>query len=65
VKHLAVTLALAVGVTLGVLGLVYGEADDSPGLQLLGFLLIVGALIFAVRIFRRGRSQGTMPGGPR
>ncbi|MEU4781716.1 hypothetical protein [Micromonospora sp. NPDC023633] len=47
-------LALLV-VALGVAGIVLGEADDSPGLQLLGVLLVVGAVVFAVRLVRRGR----------
>ena len=39
----------------GVLGIVYGEADDSPGLQLLGVVLVLGAVVFGVRAVRRGR----------
>ncbi|MFD6950088.1 MULTISPECIES: hypothetical protein [unclassified Nocardiopsis] len=35
----AAVLAVAIGVT----GVVYGEADDSPGLQLLGAVIVVGA----------------------
>ncbi|WP_405426107.1 hypothetical protein [Micromonospora sp. NBC_00617] len=34
--------------------LVYAGADDSPGLQLIGALLVVGAVVFAVRTVRRG-----------
>jgi hypothetical protein len=55
VTYLALALGTAVAVTLGVLGVVYGEADDSPGLQGLGALLVVGAIAFAVRTVRRGR----------
>ena len=40
-------------VALGVAGIVAGEADDSPGLQLIGALLIVGAVAMGVRIARR------------
>ncbi|MFG1777918.1 hypothetical protein ACGFIR_15645 [Micromonospora sp. NPDC049051] len=47
-------LAVLAG-ALGVAGVVLGEADDSPGLQLLGGLLVVGAVAFGVRIARRGR----------
>ncbi|WP_320066254.1 hypothetical protein [Micromonospora sp. RTGN7] len=54
-KHLVALLAVALAVALGVAGIVHGEADDSPGLQLLGVLLIVGAVVFGVRITRRGR----------
>ncbi|MBM0234376.1 hypothetical protein JNW91_22575 [Micromonospora sp. STR1_7] len=41
-------------VALGVAAVVYGGADDSPGLQLLGAVLVVGAVAFAVRTARRG-----------
>ena len=40
--------ALAV-VAVGVTAAMHGEADDAPGLALLGILLIVGALAVAVR----------------
>ena len=47
---------VAVGVTLAMLG----EADDAPGLALIGILLITGALAAAVRIAQRsGRSAGS------
>ncbi|MFG3708784.1 hypothetical protein ACGF7U_29210 [Micromonospora sp. NPDC047670] len=49
----AVVAVLAVAV--GVAGIVLGEADDSPGLQLLGALLVIGAIGFGVRAARRGR----------
>ncbi|MFE0592832.1 hypothetical protein [Micromonospora echinospora] len=49
---LAVVVLLAVA--LGLAGVVYGEADDSPGLQLLGALLVVGAVGYGVRLARRG-----------
>ena len=41
---------------LGAAGVVAGEADDSPGLQLLGVLLVVGAVAVVVRTLRRNRS---------
>ncbi|MFI1194337.1 hypothetical protein ACH4T9_13925 [Micromonospora sp. NPDC020750] len=50
-KYLVAVLAVAIGVA----GIVLGEADDSPGLQLLGVVLIVGAVTFGVRTARRGR----------
>ncbi|WP_433342479.1 hypothetical protein [Micromonospora sp. CA-111912] len=50
-KYLLAVLAVAIGVV----GIVLGEADDSPGLQLLGVVLIVGAVAFGVRTARRGR----------
>jgi drug/metabolite transporter (DMT)-like permease len=49
VKYLVAILAIAVGVA----GIVAGGADDSPGLQLLGVVLVVGAVAVSVRIARR------------
>jgi hypothetical protein len=40
-------------VALGIAGIVAGGADDSPGLQLLGVLVIVGAAVLGVRTARR------------
>ena len=51
--------ALAV-VAIGVTAAMHGEADDAPGLALLGILLIVGALAVAVRTAQR-RSQHGAP----
>ncbi|MDI6103146.1 hypothetical protein QLQ12_31480 [Actinoplanes sp. NEAU-A12] len=45
-------LVILVCVT-GVAAFVYGGADDSPGLQLLGAVLVLGALALAVRRARR------------
>jgi hypothetical protein len=53
VKHRLVVLAVALAVALGVAAVVAGGADDSPGLQLLGVLLAVGALVGGRRIARR------------
>ena len=53
-KYLVAILAILV-IALGVAGIVYGEADDSPGLQLIGVVLIVGALALGVRIAKRSR----------
>jgi len=50
-KYLVAILAIAVGVA----GIVAGGADDSPGLQLLGVVLVVGAVAASVRIARRSR----------
>lgn len=46
-------------VVVGVLGMVAGESDDSPGLQGIGGLLVVGGVVLAVRALRRGRSQSS------
>ena len=41
---------------LGVAGVVAGGADDSPGLQLLGALLVIGAGVYGWRAVRRPAS---------
>lgn len=46
-------LGTLAGVALGVAAVVAGEADDSPGLQLIGVLLVVGVGGTAVRALRR------------
>jgi len=46
-------------VVVGVPGMVAGESDDSPGLQGIGGLLVVGAVVLAVRAVRPGRSQSS------
>lgn len=56
-KYALTLLALAVGVAAGVAGLVLGEADDSPGLQGLGALLILGMPALGVRTVRRRRRR--------
>ncbi|MEU8298985.1 hypothetical protein AB0C04_17075 [Micromonospora sp. NPDC048909] len=53
-KYILGIVAL-LAVALGVAAVVYGGADDSPGLQLLGAALVVGAVVFGVRTARRGR----------
>ena len=52
-------VAVVALVVVGVLGMVAGESDDSPGLQGIGGLLIVGGVVLAVRALRRGRSQSS------
>ncbi|MFC3505551.1 hypothetical protein ACFOOK_31965 [Micromonospora krabiensis] len=46
------TLAALLGVALGAAAIAHGEADDSPGLQLLGVLLLLGAIVFGIRLVR-------------
>jgi len=46
-------LKLTLLISLGLLAIVSGEADDSPGLQGLGLIFLVAVLIFAYR----GRRQ--------
>ena len=48
-------LVAVVLAAVGAAGMVAGEADDSPGLQLLGVLFIVTAVVLAVRNTRRSR----------
>lgn len=51
VTYLLTLIAVAVGAA----AVVAGEADDSPGLQGIGVLLAVGAVLLLVRSIRRGR----------
>ena len=51
VKYFLAVVVIAIGIA----GVVHGEADDSPGLQLLGVLLVVGAIALGVRTARRSR----------
>ena len=49
-------LVTAVGIAVvGVAAAVLGEADDAPGLVLLGLLLIASACVLGVRTARRSR----------
>lgn len=48
-KYVLTILAVVIGVA----AIVYGEADDSPGLQLLGAVLAIGAIVLGVRTARR------------
>jgi len=50
-KYVVAVLAIAIGVA----GVVAGGADDAPGLQLLGVLLIIGAVVPGVRMVQRRR----------
>jgi hypothetical protein len=48
------TYAIAIGVfALGVAAVVAGGYDDSPGAQLIGVVLVLGAVVLAVRTARR------------
>jgi len=48
-----------VAVVLGAAGVIYGASDDSPGLQLIGVLLIMGAIAASILSARRDRNQTT------
>ena len=52
-KPVLVMLAALLATGLGVAAIVLGEADDSPGLQGLGVLLIVGTVALGARARRR------------
>ena len=52
-KYVAVVLVIAIGIA----AVVAGEADDSPGLQFLGGVLVIGAVALAARSLRRRHSQ--------
>lgn len=58
-KYVFTLLALTVGVAVGVTAIVYGEADDSPGLQGLGALIVVCLIVLGVR---EARSQSRRDG---
>ncbi|HJD78293.1 MAG TPA: hypothetical protein K8V93_04705 [Corynebacterium pollutisoli] len=48
-------IAVAAAVAFGVVLLYLGELDDSPGLGGIGLILMVGAVILAVRQALKGR----------
>ena len=50
-------LVAVVLAAVGAAGMVAGEADDSPGLQFLGVLVIVTAVVLAIRAHRRSRRR--------
>ena len=54
VTNLVVALGLAaIGVAIGAAGIYIGETDDAPGAALIGILLMIGAVVLAVRTARR------------
>jgi len=59
-KYLIALLATA----LGVAGVVLGEADDSPGLQLIGVVFIVDAVLLSIRTAQRSRKHVQPPLSP-
>jgi hypothetical protein len=55
----AILFAALCVIGLGVTAAMAGEADDAPGLALIGIVLIVGTYAFGVRTaYRAGRSNG-------
>ncbi len=53
IRVVVVGLVAAIGV--GVACVIYGGADDAPGLQGIGLLVIVGAVALTVRRVRNRR----------
>ena len=45
---------IAIGVVVAAGGIYVGDTDDAPGGALLGILLLIGAVVLAVRVMRRG-----------
>ena len=54
-KPVLTILAALLATAIGVAAIVLGEADDSPGLQLLGVLLVIGTVALGVRTAQRGK----------
>lgn len=48
---------VAAGIAAAALGIYVGDTDDAPGAALLGMLLLVGAVVAAVRMVRRTRRR--------
>jgi hypothetical protein len=54
VSNLVKALALAaLGLAIGVAGITIGEVDNAPGAALIGILVMIGAVVLALRIVRR------------
>ena len=43
----------ATGIALAAIGVHIGDTDDAPGAAVIGLLVMIGALVLAVRIARR------------
>ena len=52
-KWIKVVSLVAIGVAVGVGGVNFADADDSPGAGVLAILLMIGAIVLAVRVARR------------
>jgi membrane protein implicated in regulation of membrane protease activity len=52
-QHGTTVLVTVLGIAVGVAAVVAGGADDSPGLQGLGVLVVVAAVVYGVRRVRR------------
>ncbi|MBN1091764.1 hypothetical protein JKP75_03755 [Blastococcus sp. TML/M2B] len=56
-RSLLTTVGVEALFVLGVLAVVLGGADDSPGLQGIGGFLIVASVVLGVRAVRRRRGN--------
>lgn len=54
----AALAAVLIVVALGGMAVVYGEADDSPGLQGIGVLMVIAAVVWALRWRTSGGRRG-------
>lgn len=52
-KQMSVAGLVVLGIGFCAGGIYVGDTDDAPGAALLGFLLMIGAATFAVRVARR------------
>jgi peptidoglycan/LPS O-acetylase OafA/YrhL len=54
VRLLLLVVVAALGIAAGASAGSLGEADDSPGLQLVGVVIVAAVVVYAVRVARRG-----------
>ena len=60
--NLAKGLGLAaIGVAIAAAGIYIGDADDAPAASLAGILLMIGAVVFGVRIALRKTWHAQLP----
>jgi hypothetical protein len=53
VTNLIIALGVVgIGVAIAATGIYVGETDDAPGASLIGILLMIGAVVFGIRIAR-------------
>ncbi|HEY8468155.1 MAG TPA: hypothetical protein VIL18_00865 [Longimicrobiales bacterium] len=52
-KIFAVIALIIIGLAIAAAGIYVGETDDAPGAALIGILLMIGAVVLAVRTARR------------
>jgi drug/metabolite transporter (DMT)-like permease len=52
-RHVTKALLAVLVMAIGIAAIVLGEGDDSPGLQPLGVLFVLGAVVLVVRAGRR------------